>query len=82
MVPCSLVNLLELFLKFGGKVDIEYKDRAKAIFMCLRGDLELNLRLRSSKLLPKDFLAMNPKDLATREQKEFIKKAEEDAVNA
>lgn len=53
-----------------------------SIIMNLSRNKELIERLCNGTLAPKDFITMDPKDMATKEAKERREKAEKDAMDA
>ncbi len=71
-----------MFTLFKGKVEMDYKDKAKTIIMNLQRNKELSDRLKKGELLPKDLVVMDPKDMANKEIKEHREKVENEAFEA
>ena len=60
----------------------EYKDKGKSIIMNMMRNKVLTERLKSGEIQPKELIAMDPKDMATKETKERREKAEQEAFEA
>ena len=74
--------IAELYLSFKGNVGDEYKDKGKSIIMNMMRNKVLTERLKSGEIQPKELIAMDPKDMATKETKERREKAEQEAFEA
>eukprot|EP00826_Nyctotherus_ovalis_P040859 TRINITY_DN4060_c0_g1_i17.p1 TRINITY_DN4060_c0_g1~~TRINITY_DN4060_c0_g1_i17.p1 ORF type:complete len:234 (-),score=76.82 TRINITY_DN4060_c0_g1_i17:92-793(-) len=67
---------------YNGKLEIDYKNKVRSITMNLRRNEELRERLKRGEVLPKDLVAMDPREMATKEVKEHREKVEKEAFEA